>query len=96
MTFTAEQLSDWKRYERVRASGRFNMWFPQARLYTCLSESKYLFVLENYDALKQAVESCKPGASPIGSKTGCACRAVNTKAKSLTNKTRTTRDKSAT
>lgn len=54
MPFTPQQLSDWRRYEKVRASGRFNMWFPQAREATGLTLERYIFYLENYSELKKA------------------------------------------
>lgn len=31
LPFTKQQLSDWERFEKVRQSGRWNMFFPQAR-----------------------------------------------------------------
>lgn len=63
MTFTKEQLSDWKRYERVRRSGRHNMFFPQARAETGLSEERYSFALQNYSELKEAVNGVAPSES---------------------------------
>lgn len=62
MTFTEQQLSDWKRYEKVRQSGKFNMWFPGARSATGLSEDRYMFALSNYTELKRAVEMAQEGA----------------------------------
>jgi hypothetical protein len=55
VTFTEQQLADWKAYERVRKGGRWNMFFPQARRATGLSEERYLFVMENFSKLKAAV-----------------------------------------
>lgn len=55
--FTAQQLQDWKKYERVRKSGLVNMWFPEGRDATGLSEKRYLFCLQYYTELKSAAES---------------------------------------
>lgn len=52
--FTEQQISDWKRYEKVRQSGKFNMFFPGARRATGLSEERYSFALANYSELKEA------------------------------------------
>jgi hypothetical protein len=55
--FTASQMRHWKDYEKVRASGRFNMFDPRARLECFLTEQQYDFVMDNYTALKQCVQS---------------------------------------
>ena len=55
-TYTDQQLTDWKRYEKVRKSGKFNMFFPQARAATGLSNERYSFVMEHFSKLKEAVE----------------------------------------
>lgn len=52
--FTKQQLNDWKRYEAVRQSGKCNMWFPEARKATGLPDNRYIFVLKNYEALRDA------------------------------------------
>jgi hypothetical protein len=54
VTFTAQQLADWRAYERVRQSGRHNMFFPQAQRATGLSSERYSFVMANYSALMDA------------------------------------------
>ena len=41
----------------VRKSGVYNMFSSQARLATCLDKDEYIFVMENYSALKDASES---------------------------------------
>lgn len=57
-TFTAEQIAAWKRYERVRSSGEFNMFDPRAAVAARLSRDMHLFCMENYSALKaQAIEA---------------------------------------
>jgi hypothetical protein len=57
--FTPAQLKHWEQYERVRQSGRFNMFFPQARDAAGLTREEHSFVMKNYDALKAAVEKAK-------------------------------------
>lgn len=56
-TFTEQQLSDWRRYEKVRRSGCFNMLSELARDATRLDRDRYLFVLHNYAALQAAQAS---------------------------------------
>ena len=53
MIFTKEQLAHWKRYERVRRGGRWNMFDPAARNATGLDRDEYLFVMKNYEALEE-------------------------------------------
>lgn len=55
MTFTKQQCSDWKRFEAVWSSGRFNMWLLQTRAAAKLSEKRYLFVLKHYVELRDQV-----------------------------------------
>lgn len=52
--FTAKQIADWKRYEKVRAGGKYNMFDPRARQATGLSMERYSFVMQNYSELKTA------------------------------------------
>ena len=59
MDFTNEQIRDWRRYEKVRSSGRWNMFDPAARAATGLSQERYLFALKNYSELKTATEKPK-------------------------------------
>lgn len=49
--FSKKQIRQWRAYERVRESGRWNMYWPQARMETGLSEKDYRFVMDNYSAL---------------------------------------------
>lgn len=63
MNFTPQQLADWREYERVRKSGRFNMWFPEARNATGLDRDRYLFALKNYEALRDAQSKLKTAAA---------------------------------
>ncbi len=52
MKFTPKQLRDWRAFEKVRASGRFNMLTPQAQTATRLTSKEFLFVLDNYERLE--------------------------------------------
>ena len=54
MKFTNEQIKRWKAYEKVRASGRYNMFDPRARRAAMLSEEEFTFVIKNYSGLKAA------------------------------------------
>ena len=56
MKFTFMQIANWRRYEKVRLGGRWNMFFPQARAATGLTPEEYLFCIENYNELKEAAE----------------------------------------
>lgn len=56
-TFTKEQLSDWRAYERVRKSGRYNMFDPRARQATGLDKEDYVFVMQNFSELKAVAEA---------------------------------------
>lgn len=52
-----QRLDDWMKYEKVRASGKFNMFDPRARQATGLSRERYSYVLWQYETLKNEV--CK-------------------------------------
>lgn len=51
-----QRLADWSKFEKVRASGRFNMFDPRARRETGLGHERYSYVLSNYSTLKTEVE----------------------------------------
>lgn len=53
--FTAKQLQDFIVYRKVQLSGMDNMFDPRAVRATGLSESEYIFVMKNYEALKREV-----------------------------------------
>ena len=55
--FTADDLKNWKAYERVRKGGRYNMFDPRARIAARLSPAQYSFVMKNFTELKAAVEA---------------------------------------
>lgn len=61
MKFTEQQLSDWKRYEKARKAGKYNMLDPRARRETGLGPERYSFALRNYSELKHAVEMAQEG-----------------------------------
>ena len=54
--FTFEQLMAYRAYEEVRRRGLFNMFDPNARLSTGLSREDYMFVMKNYDQLREIEE----------------------------------------
>lgn len=57
MTFTKQQIADWKRYEKVRLDGRYNMIVdPRTRIATGLSSERYRFVLTHYTALAKEAQ----------------------------------------
>jgi hypothetical protein len=51
--FTRKQINNFKSYERVRASGAYNMYDPQARQAAGLTLEEYTTVMMNYSALKE-------------------------------------------
>jgi hypothetical protein len=55
--FTERQIQAWYEFEEVRQSGAVNMMSPQVRDMCDLSREEHLFVIQNYEALKQAAES---------------------------------------
>jgi hypothetical protein len=57
MTSTTEQIEDWESFEEIRATNRFNMFDPAARIATGLTREQFLFCMANYDALKAAYEA---------------------------------------
>jgi hypothetical protein len=58
--FTSDDLNDWQAFERVRKSGRWNMYDPHARRATGLSSERYSFVMHNFTKLKAAAEDKEP------------------------------------
>ncbi len=53
--FEPAALEAWKKYERVRKGGRYNMFDPRARQQTGLSREQYSFVIKHYSDLKEAI-----------------------------------------
>lgn len=58
--FTEEQIANWRQYERVRKSGKFNMFEPIARAATGLERNDYLFCMDNYPELRLQAEGKAP------------------------------------
>jgi len=54
MQFTTRQIQNWQDYEEVRKAGLFNMFDPNARLMTELTNEEWVFVMKNYLALRDA------------------------------------------
>lgn len=52
--FTPAQIAAFIAYEEVRSEGAFNMLSREAQEMTGLGRREYLFVMENYSALKAA------------------------------------------
>jgi hypothetical protein len=56
-TFSKKQINNFKSYEIIRKSGTFNMLDNQARLASGLTKEEYLFVMENFNDLREASQS---------------------------------------
>jgi hypothetical protein len=54
MKFTKQQLADWQAYKRVRKSGKWNMFDHEAQIATGLADKDYDFVMDNFEALRDA------------------------------------------
>lgn len=50
--FTAIEINNFRKYEEVREEG-YNMFSPQARELTGLTNKEYNFVMQNYTKLKE-------------------------------------------
>ena len=59
MTFTPEQLKNFIAYQKVQHSGRFNMFDPRARLMTNQSSAEWVFNMEHYNELNNAIKAQK-------------------------------------
>ena len=55
-TYTKKHFDDFKKYERVRKSGSYNMFDPRARRATGLDKDEYLFVMDNYSELSELTQ----------------------------------------
>tara|TARA_Y100000593_G_scaffold76470_1_gene141345 strand:- start:407 stop:613 length:207 start_codon:yes stop_codon:yes gene_type:complete len=49
-------LDEFNAFREVQESGEYNMFDPQARLETGLSEKTYLTIIRNYDGLLEKFE----------------------------------------
>lgn len=56
MEFTKLQLDQWKVYEHVRRSSKFNMFTKEARRATGLNEEDYMFIIDHYSELAHVVQ----------------------------------------
>lgn len=56
MTFTEKEISNWREYESVRKTGKYNMFSPRAMKETSLSRGDWLFCITHYALLKQQAE----------------------------------------
>lgn len=54
MKFTPEQIENWRRYEKVRQSGKWNMFDPRATVAARLTKEEKVFVMKNYSELESA------------------------------------------
>ena len=57
------RVANWRRYEKVRQGGRWNMFDPRAQRATGLSRDDYLDCLKNYTELR-AIAALR--ARPLG------------------------------
>jgi hypothetical protein len=57
--YSDEVINDWKRYERVRLGGAFNMFDPRAREATGLTSDRYVFILKHYSDIVEQIERNK-------------------------------------
>lgn len=56
LVFSKEDICDWKKFERVRLDGSWNMFDSRAIQASGLEKERYFFVLKNYSKLKEAVD----------------------------------------
>lgn len=52
--FDILQIADWRSFEKVRLSGRFNMFSREAREAAGLRREEWFFCMKHYAALKAA------------------------------------------
>ena len=57
--YSQEVINDWKRYERVRSGGAYNMFDPRAREATGLTQERYVFLLKHYVDIAKQIERNK-------------------------------------
>ncbi len=58
-TYNKVSIANWKRFEKVRAGGKYSMFDPRARRLTGLDLDSYAFVMKNYSELRTAAEEQK-------------------------------------
>jgi len=54
MTFTAQQIKNFRAFVKVQKSNRYNMLDPRAAQAAGLTADEMVFVMDNYDALEAA------------------------------------------
>jgi hypothetical protein len=54
--YSDDVINDWRRYERVRLGGAYNMFDPRAREATGLTQDRYVFILKHYSEIKLAAD----------------------------------------
>jgi hypothetical protein len=50
--YSDKDIIDWRTYERVRLTGKFNMYDPRAIDMTGLTRERYIFIMEHYDHIR--------------------------------------------
>lgn len=55
--FSKTQLNNWWSYEKIRRSGKYNMFDRLAQIVSGLTEEEYFFCIDNYSLLKRAFEA---------------------------------------
>lgn len=53
-TFTQNQIDNWRAFEKVRQTGKHNMFLHKAREETGMSVPEWLFCMDHYTELKEA------------------------------------------
>ncbi len=61
--FTDTQIANFRRYEKIRLRGGYNMLSVAAARATKLANKDYMFVLKNYRALSEAASLTPPKPS---------------------------------
>ena len=61
--FSDRDIVDWRSYERVRLTGRFNMFDPRAREMTGMTRERYIFILEQYSNIQDQIAESKIAAN---------------------------------
>lgn len=78
-THTEQELANFKAYERVRQSGKWNMFSREAQLATGLDRDEYIFVMKNYESLQAQAEALTEKSNALG-----RVKNKNTQAKTVT------------
>jgi hypothetical protein len=57
--YSDRDIVDWRSYERVRLTGKFNMFDPRAIDMTGLTRERYIFIMEHYNQIQNQVNEIK-------------------------------------